>query len=128
MLLTDGIGNVLLGLAMLLFPGTILKVLGFSTNGASLLSIFGSVILGIGLALVVQTRRLRGPFCGLGLTGAMLINLCFGLAIGYWLIWGNLEPNPVGSVLLWALTAILLIFGVVELSIIRRNPRTTVKD
>ena len=121
----DGIANVLLGLAMLLFPRTLLKVVVGPVDCAPLLSIFGSVIAGIGLALLVQTKRLDGAYYGLGLTGAMLINICFGLALGAWLLLGNLEPSPVGAILLWVLTAILLVFGVFELSVILRHLHTS---
>ena len=73
----DGIGNVLLGLPLLLFPEFVSRFLGLPTTEATFYpAILGAIFVGIGVALLLE--RVKPSHGGLGLGGAMSINLIFG--------------------------------------------------
>ena len=71
--------------------------------------------VGIGIALLLERRAQDGSTRGLGLTGALVINLCFGLVLAAWLLFGPLELLPRGSIVLWGLVAILVGLSGIEL-------------
>jgi hypothetical protein len=103
----DGIGNVLLGLPLIVYPTGVAHLLGipFADQGFYPV-ILGALLLGIGIALLVErfSTRIRG----LGLGGAMSINLTFGVVLAVWLI-GSPAVLPVrGTVLLWVLVLVLV--------------------
>ncbi len=54
---------------------------------------------------------------GLGLGGALTINLCFGLVLAGWLLFGGLGLPPQGAIVLWALVLILVGLGGIELTV-----------
>ena len=61
-------------------------------------------------------RLRRGPqVSGLGLAGAVAINLCGGLVLAGWLTFAELELPPRGWLFLWAL--VLLLVGLSGLEI-----------
>ena len=74
-------------------------------------SILGAVLFGIGLALLIQKRRGGG----LGLPGAVVINLCGALALAGWLVFGSLSLPTRGLLLLWGLVVLLVGISTVEL-------------
>jgi hypothetical protein len=79
-------------------------------------SIFGGVLIGIGIALVVESRRTEpGRLVGLGLGGAIAINLSGGIVLLGWLLFGGMELPAVGSVFLWIIAGLLIIISTVEL-------------
>ena len=78
-------------------------------------SILGAVLIGIGVALVIEYfRKPNGP-AGLGLHGAITINLCGAFLLAGWLLGGNLEIPLRGQVFLWTITAILIVISLLEL-------------
>ena len=82
LLLLDGVGNVVLGLLLLAAPLRVTAWLGLSVSGSAFYAtLFGAVLVGIGIALLLERRAKEGVTRGLGLTGALVINLCFGLAL-----------------------------------------------
>ncbi len=78
-------------------------------------SILGAVLLGIGIALVVERRASNRPTAGLGLVGAVTINACGGVALAAWLVSGQLALPLRGAVCLWILVALLVGLSSVEL-------------
>ena len=76
-------------------------------------SILGAVLFGIGLALILTW--LRRDAGGLGLGGAIAINLCAGIVLALWLVAGNLELPLRGSLFLWAIVALLVGISLTEL-------------
>ncbi len=81
-------------------------------------------MFGVGIALLIE--RFRPPFriVGLGLGGAVSINLCGGVVLAHWLATGRLTPSMLGIFALW--TLVLLLFGLsfVELySHLKTDPR-----
>lgn len=117
----DGVGNVLLGLPLLLFPGLVSEFLGLPATAPTLYPVvLGAVFIGIGVALLLQ--RFRPSFGGLGLGGALSINLIFAVALAGWLLRSGTALLPRGLLVLWILALILLGISLAEaLSVARRK-------
>jgi hypothetical protein len=116
LLCIDGIANLVIGAVLLLFPAGMLQLLGLpAVSHHFYTSILGAVILGIGLALFVEL--LSGPKSarGLGLAGAIAINLCGGGALLGWLVLSPFELPVRGHVILWTTATVVVGIGVVEL-------------
>jgi hypothetical protein len=74
------------------------------------------VLFGIGIALLLEMRSAsQRAASGLGLGGAIAINLCGGIVLGAWLIFGELDLPLRGWVFLGVLDAALVAISTVEL-------------
>ena len=75
----------------------------------------GGVFIGIALALFIEAFREKPQgLVGLGLGCAIVINLCGGLVLMGWLIFGRLEIPIHGQVFLWAIAVALVMISSVE--------------
>jgi hypothetical protein len=74
--------------------------------------LLGGVLIGIGIALLIERSRGRS---GLGLAGAISINLCAGLVLAGWLLFGSLDLPLRGQLFLWLLVVLLVGISGVEL-------------
>jgi hypothetical protein len=116
LLTVDAVVNLLLGIGLLLFPTGLIRVLGLpATSTHFYTSILGAVLVGIGLALLVEVRGDRQQVRGLALGGAIVINLCGAGVLLYWLLSGGLELPDRGRVLLWLIVLVVLFLAAVEL-------------
>ncbi|MGB5192372.1 MAG: hypothetical protein WBN70_05280, partial [Polyangiales bacterium] len=108
---------VLLGLLLLIFPPSLVQWLGLPLpSSAFYVRILGAVILAIGVALAIEYRRKRNSsFVGLGIGGAVAINLCGGGALAAYLALGDLSLSTEGKIVLWILAAVVVGLGLVEL-------------
>ena len=87
-------------------------------------SLLGAVLFGIGVALVQETKTRHGRGSGgLGLMGAVTINLCAGIVLAGWLLAGVLDLPDRGIVFLWLLVAPLAGISGVGLFIAARQQR-----
>ncbi len=112
----DGYANILLGLVLTFFPAPVARILGLpGIEHAFYPSLFGAVLIGIGVALLLERFRRSEHLIGLGLSGALIINLCFGIALAAWLTVADLVLPFRGYLVLWILVAVLVGFGSVEL-------------
>ena len=124
LLIIDGTINALLGVVLLAFV-PLADWLGIPpAETAFYPTILGGVLLGIGFALFLECRttektRLRG----LGLGGAIAINLCGGLVLLGWLLTTELPVPLRGSVILWGLAIVLVGISAVELLAISHSHR-----
>jgi hypothetical protein len=73
------------------------------------------VLFGIGIALTIEYFRKQLGWVGLGLGGAVVINLAGGAVLIFWLILGNLTIPFRGQVFLWMLAVILVLISSFEL-------------
>lgn len=106
LLTIDAAINLALGVLLIIFPKTLVSVLGIpNSDSAFYPSILGAVLFGIGIALLLE--RFRGSD-GLGLFGAISINLSGGVVLAVWLLSGRLALPLRGLVILWALVLILV--------------------
>jgi hypothetical protein len=119
-LLIDASVNLLLGILLLAFSPFIINFLGIpSSDNYFYPNILGGVFVGITVALIIEAFRnnLSGNSAGLGLTGAISINLCGGIVLLVWLLSGNLHIPLKGLIILWTLDIILLLISSAELII-----------
>jgi hypothetical protein len=113
-LAVDAAINVVLGGLLIAFPRPVVDALGVPAGQSAFYSsILGGVLVGIGIALFIQVARRRPD--GLGLSGTVAINLCGGIVLVGWLVWGDLDIPVRGRVFLWCLVAVLVGVSIVEL-------------
>ena len=125
-LLIDSAINFGLGLLLIAFPPRLMLLLGVPIAEHSFYpNILGAVLTGIGVALLIEYFRGTQGIVGLGLGGAVAINLFAGLALGVWLVSGKLEIPLRGQVLLWLLVIILVVLSGGELLVHSKNKHTT---
>jgi hypothetical protein len=117
-LFIDSIINLALGILLLIFTPGIVKFLGVpSANLNFYPNILGAVLLGIGIALLVEVFKKKEIHIGLGLWGAVSINICGGIVLALWLIFGKLNLPLRGVIFLWILVVILVGISLLELII-----------
>ena len=118
LLTVDGIINLGLGVLLIWFPPSVVEALGVpGQEGAFYANILGGILFGVGVALLIE--RFRPPLraVGLGLAGAITINLAGAVVLAAWLVFGKLTPSTLGSVLLWAMVIVLVGLSGAELQI-----------
>ena len=116
LLLLDAFVNLGLGLLLLVFPDSVVRFLGVPpAESAFYPSLLGGVLLGIGAALLVEYYRSARGFAGLGLAGAVCINLTAGTVLAGWLLFGEIAISSRGRGFLWALAGVLAAVSAAEL-------------
>ena len=117
LLIVDCVVNLLLGILLLLFPIGIIDLLGLpETNTNFYPSILGAVLFGIGLALFSEWVGYEKKFRGLGLGGAILINLVGSGVLIIWLLFGSLSIPLRGQIILWTVGLVVFWIGIVEIA------------
>jgi len=112
----DGLVNLILGVLLLLFPVGIIEILGLPpTNTLFYPSILGAVLLGIGIALFLELVGFSRQLRGLGLGGAIVINIIGSFVLICWLIFGSLEIPLKGQFILWIIGLLVFFIGIAEL-------------
>ena len=116
LLVIDGIVNLLLGVLLLLFPFGIAPRLGVPIPDTHFYpTILGAVLLGIGIALLIDVYGQPHGIRGLGIAGAIAINFCGAGILTLWLIFAPLSLPIRGYIVLWAIAIVVLAIGFVEL-------------
>ena len=117
LLLIDGIANLALGVLLLLFPLGMAELLGAPLPESDFYpTILGGVIFGIGIALMIERYGFEKGIRGLGLGGAIAINICGSLVLLGWLIFAPPAIPLQGSIILWGIGVLVLGIGLVELA------------
>jgi hypothetical protein len=112
LLLFDAFINLLLGLFLSLSSPAALSFFGLpTTNPAFYRIVLGATLFGIGSALLIS---LWSP-SGLGLLGAVTINICGAGSVVAWLLFSKVEISPKGSMTLWIVSLGVLAIAVAEL-------------
>lgn len=116
LLILDGIVNLILGILLLLFPLGIASMLGLPIpNNHFYPTILGAVLLGIGIALLIDAYTDQLGIRGLGIAGAIVINFCGAIILILWLIFASLNLPLRGYVILWIIAIVVLAVGIIEL-------------
>lgn len=103
----DASVNLLLGLILVLAPAGAIRILGLPNAGTYFYTtVLGSVLIGIGIALLLSLKS----FAGLGLLGAIVINLCGAAAAAVWLLLAPSWVSDRGRAVLWL--AVVVVFGI----------------
>lgn len=112
LLLVDAIVNLVLGALLLLFPFGADELLGLPVTGSAFFpSILGGVLVGIAVALL----EARAGRSGLGIDGAIAINL---IGSGVLLAWLIIRPPDIpvrGLVVLWSVAVLVPAVAVAEI-------------
>ncbi len=115
LLYVDAAINLGLGVLLIPFPLRVAEALGIPIPDSPFYaSVLGGVLFGIGVALVVESRRTSNNAVGLGLGGAVAINLCGGAVLIYFLLFGGLDMPLRGHVFLWGIAATLVAISITE--------------
>jgi hypothetical protein len=116
LLTLDGVVNLVLGMLLALFPRRIAEALGIPVPSSSFYaSILGGVLVGIGLALLIQRFRRSSSTTGLGIEGAIAINACGAGTLVVWLVRDKLGIPRYGTVFLWLVALLVLGIGALEI-------------
>ena len=116
LLTIDGIINLVLGVLLIAFPAGVVRALGIpGGESAFYANILGGVLFGVGVALLIERFRPPLKAVGLGLGGAVSINLGGGLVLASWLVLGRLELSTFGVIALWTLVLLLVGLSMIEL-------------
>ena len=116
LLTIDGVINIVLGIVLMAFPSSLIRTLGIpGGESAFYANILGGVLFGVGVALVIESLRPPLRVVGLGLGGAVSINLCGGAVLGFWLASGRLSLSTLGTLLGWSLVIVLVALSLIEL-------------
>jgi len=114
-LIVDASINYVLGILCILYPFVAESIGVPIVENSFYPNILGAVLFGIGIALTIECFRKQGGMVGLGLGGAVAINLSGGIVLTFWLLFGNLAIPLKGQLFLWTLAIILLIISSIEL-------------
>lgn len=116
-LFIDSVISFILGILLLLFSPILIEWLGIpSSSTAFYPNILGAVFIGIAIALLINVFGRKNKISdGLGLTGAISIDLCGGIVLAAWLLFGKLELPAKGFIVLWLLVLVLVIVSLIEL-------------
>lgn len=103
------------GLALVLAPGSVIKLLGLPPVPASFWPrLLGSVLIGIAGALFLEGSQPGSS--GLGLGGAIIINLSAVAMLGTLLVLEAGPPTARGRAIAWALVVLLVWLSVLEIA------------
>ena len=84
---------------------------------------WGAVLIGIAVALVIEFNRKPAGMVGLGVGGAIAINLCAVFVLCFWLLNGKLSISLLGHIILWILVIILVVISTFEILVFREKKK-----
>jgi hypothetical protein len=121
-LLVDAAINLVLGVLLVTYPPVIVAFLGVPTAAQRFYpAILGGVLFGIGIALLLEYFRTSEGMIGLGLGGAVAINLCGAIVLAGFLIFSREVVSARGQMFLWCLVIVLVAVSGMEVLSHRRN-------
>ena len=111
LLIVDSIVNLALGALLVWYPGWLSSALGLPEVATTLYpTVLGGVLIGIGVALIIAARGGEG----LGIDGAIAINLCGAGIVAAWLLTAPESISPRARVTLWAIAWLVIAIGALE--------------
>ena len=115
LLMLDGVVNLVLGIVLMLFPTGVVDLLGLPPTSTNFYpSILGAVLVGIGVALLVERFGADKGIRGLGLGGAITINVCGSGALLVWLLVDPFDIPARGYIVLWTVATVVLVIAGIE--------------
>ncbi len=116
LLIIDAATDLILGFFLVFFPLKVLDFLGLPVEMPPFYAtILGGVLIGIGVALLIALSPGRRGREGLGLGGALIINLFAALALASLLIVGRISVSIIGYLILLGLLIFLVLLCGAEL-------------
>jgi len=128
LILIDSIINLFLGIILLAYSDPVVDLFGLpETDHKFYPNILGAVLFGIGIAFFIEYKR-KDKFIGLGLGGAISINIMGGIVLLIWLISGKLNLPLQGTIILWILDIALFGVSLFEfIAYLKNKPTTKIK-
>lgn len=124
LLFIDAVINLILGVLLLTFLSFVVDFLGVpKVENPFYARILGGVLFGIGIALLYESKIKKGTRTGLGLLGAVTINICAGITLAGLLLFGQFQMSLRGKIFLWILVFILLTISLFEV-VVQKNRKT----
>jgi hypothetical protein len=115
-ILINALVNFFLGFALVIFPLELVRLLGLpETYNAFYPTLFGAVLIGTTIAMILEYNRKPLSVKGLGSGGAIAINLCAACVLAVWLTNNKLGILVRGKVILWFILSVLVIISIIEL-------------
>ena len=116
LLAIDGFINLALGLMLLIFPQRVMSTLGLPIPTSNFyVNLFGGVLVGISLALFLHSCLGGRGLEGLGIQGAVVINLCGAGVLLAWLLSGKLDMPGRGFWFLWGIVILVFMIAAGEI-------------
>ena len=116
LLLLDGLINLALGILLAIFPRNLTEFLGIPIpNTPFYASVLGAILTGIGIALLIEYFKASAEIVGLGLEGAITINILGAGALVAWILAGHLQLPQRGYLFLWLIAILVLGVALIEL-------------
>ena len=113
LLLADALLFLAMGAILAVFPAGTVTALGLPSGQSGFYRrLLGAVLIGIGLALMMNA--LPSGLYGLGLDGAIAVNLSIALAVAILLLTGARKTPARGKRLLWLLVLVLVGLSAVD--------------
>ena len=123
LLVVDGVVNLALGIMLIFFPDQFIATLDLpKVETFFYVNILGAVLFGIGIALLLERFASKKGITGLGIGGAIAINLCGAGAVIFWLLFGKLELSQAGRIFLWSIA--IIVFGIVIAELVSKSWKT----
>lgn len=108
-LIVDALISFVLGAVLAVFPKSLIDLLGLPATEATFYPrLLGAVVIGIAIALVYECRRSANERSGLGLGGAIAIDLSAAAFLGCWLIFSWMTLPLRGALVLGSVTTLLI--------------------
>jgi len=122
LLILDAIINLILGGLLIWYPPALVEAMGLPLSPSRIFpDVLGGVLIGIGVALILEDRRTGIRPVGLGLGGAIAINLCGAVALASSLLSARPALTHFGQVFLWGLVFLLVLVSGFEWLNLRRT-------
>ena len=113
LLLADALLFLSMGAILAIVPAGTIAALGLPAGQPGFYRrLLGAALIGIGLAAMMDA--LPGGLSGLGLDGAIAVNLCVALGLAVLLLTGARKSPARGKRLLWLLVLVLLGLSAVD--------------
>jgi len=115
-LIIDAIINFVLGIVLIVYPVQLIRFLGVPEAMSPFYpSLLGAVLCGIALALVIEYYRSPTGLVGLGLGGAVVINICGAFMFIVLMVRHALHMPFQGYIFLWILVVAKLLRTMLKL-------------
>lgn len=122
LLVVDGVVNLLLGVLLLTAPDRLVRALGLPEFAGSLYpTVLGGVLVGIAAALFIESRPTEDGAQGLGVVGAVVINVAGAGALTLWLALASQAVPTRGRVTLGIVAAVVFLMTAAEVAHGRRR-------
>jgi len=116
LLIVDGLINLALGILMVFFPTQMIQAFDLpKADNNFYINLLGAVLFGFGIALLLERFSNQPHRSGLGIAGAIAINIFGSGTLIVWLLFGKLNLSLGGSILLWSIATIVLGVAIIKI-------------